>query len=132
MNFSALIEKSSARLSTCYVLLTVLQSQSSKERNMRWLPTILLCLLFSFSVHSQEVITKTLAGPNDDQFRIAIAFMSQGDDNSYKLQSFILDINRVKKNEQPTSFYLDLTTTVRNLTTGAKKQKILVERWKTS
>jgi hypothetical protein len=99
---------------------------------MRWLPTILLCLLFSFSVHSQEVMTKTLAGPNDDQFRIAIAFMSQGDDNSYKLQSFILDINRVKKNEQPTSFYLDLTTTVRNLTTGAKKQKILVQRWKTA
>jgi len=99
---------------------------------MRWLPIVILSVCFAFPVYSQEVMTKTMAGPSGDQFRILVTFMSAGNEGSYKLQSFILDINRVKKNEQPTSFYLDLTTTDRNLATGAKKQKILVQCWKTS
>ena len=71
-----------------------------------------------------------MAGPaGEDQYRILVAFMGALND-SYRLQSFILDINRVKKNEEPSSFYLDLTTTDRNLATGEKKQKILVQRWK--
>jgi len=99
---------------------------------MRRLLVIFLFALFALSADAQESMTKTMAGPNGDQFRILVAFMAAGNGDSCKLQSFILDINRVKKNEQPTSFYLDLTTTDRNLETGAKKQEILVQRWKTS
>jgi len=98
---------------------------------MRRLLVIFLFALFALSADAQETMAKTMAGPNGDQFRILVAFMAAGNGDSYKLQSFILDINRVKKNEQPRSFYLDLTTTDRNLETGAKKQKILIQRWTT-
>src|SRR4051812_45629286 len=99
---------------------------------MRRLLTILILLFFANADDAQEVMTKTMAGPNGDHFRIIVTFLSVVSEDSMRLQSFILDIDRVKKNQQPTSFYLDLTTTDRNLTTGAKKQKILVQRWKTS
>jgi len=73
-----------------------------------------------------------MAGPRGDQFRILVAFLEPVDENSASLQSFILDTDRVKKQQQPSSFYLDLTATIRNLQTGAKNQKILVQRWERS
>lgn len=80
----------------------------------------------------QERIAKTLAGPNGDQFRVAVTFIAASED-SYKLQSLIVDIDRVKdKTQEPTKFYVDLTTTVRSLTTGEKKQRIFVIRWERS
>ena len=74
-----------------------------------------------------------MAGPSEDgQFRIAVAFMGATDD-SYKLQSFFVTVNRTKnKNELPTEYYVDLTTTTRSLESGTKKQKILVFRWRKS
>ena len=54
-------------------------------------------------------------------------------EDSYKLQTMIIDINPVKnKKDEPNSYYVDLTTTVRSLTTGNKNQKILVIRWQKS
>ena len=91
----------------------------------------LLCLLFlPVAAFSQQWNAKIMAGPyEDDQFRIALAFMGVTDD-SYKLQSLIITVNRAKnKSELPTEYYVDLTTTVRSLASGAKKQKILVFRW---
>jgi len=64
---------------------------------MRWLTTIPLCLLLAIWVHAQESMTKTMAGPNGDQFRIMVAFMAAGNGDSYKLQSFILGLKCWKK-----------------------------------
>jgi hypothetical protein len=92
---------------------------------------LLLCLLFLPVVSfSQQRTAKVMAGPfEDDQFRIAVAFMGVTDD-SYKLQSLIVTVNRTEnKSELPTEYYVDLTTTTRSLASGAKKQKILVFRW---
>ena len=88
-----------------------------------------MCLL-PLTALCQQRIVKTMAGPNDDgSFRIAVAFMDATDD-SYKLQSLMVTVNRTKnKNELPTEYFVDLTTTTRSLTTGAKNQKILVFRW---
>ena len=70
-----------------------------------------------------------MAGPTNGQYRILVAFIAATDE-SYKMQSLIIDIDPVKnKKDQPTSYYADLTTTVRSLTTGDKDQKILVIRW---
>src|SRR5262249_17803267 len=96
---------------------------------MRWILMLLLFVSLFVSVRGQEVVTQTMAGPVGEKYRILLAFMSMEDQGSYKLQSFILDTNRVKKNEQPSAFYLDLTSTIRNTATGEKKQKILVQRW---
>lgn len=97
---------------------------------MRFVLMLLLCLCFvPVAALGQERVTKVMAGPNDDTFRVLVSFMAATDD-SYKLQSIIIDVNRVKdKKEQPTDFYVDLTSTVRSLTTGAKKQRIFVLRW---
>ena len=92
---------------------------------------LLVCLcLLPVTALCQESITKITAGPIDDgQFRIAIVFMDAADD-SYKLQSLFVTVNQAKKkNELPTEYHVDLTTTTRNLATGTKKQKILVFRW---
>jgi hypothetical protein len=45
------------------------------------------------------------------------------------MQSMIIDVNP-DKSGQPTSFLVDLTSTVRSLSTGEKIQKILLLRWK--
>ena len=97
---------------------------------MRFILMLIVCFCFvSVTAFGQERITKIMAGPNEDQFRVLVSFIEATED-SYKLQSLIIDVNRVKdKQEQPTSFYVDLTTTVRSLTTGEKKQRILVLRW---
>jgi hypothetical protein len=98
---------------------------------MRFILMLIVCLCLVPAAFGQERITKTTAGPNGETFRIAVAFIEPTED-SYKLQSLFVDVNPVKKNEQPTSFYVDLTTTVRSLATGEKKQKILVIRWEKS
>ncbi len=50
-------------------------------------------------------------------------------DDGYKMQSVIIDTSKVKKKELPEKYQVDLTSTIRSLTTGQKKQKILVLRW---
>lgn len=93
-----------------------------------------MCLLFlPILAFSQQRTAQTMAGPfESDQFRIAVAFMGLTDD-SYKLQSLIVTVNRTKnKSELPTDYYVDLTTTTRSLASGAKKQNILVFRWEKS
>jgi hypothetical protein len=77
-------------------------------------------------------MTKTMAGPSGDNYRILIAFMGPVGEDSYRLQSFILDLDYFKKKDEPNFYHLDLTTTDRNLSTGDKKQKILVQRWERS
>ena len=100
---------------------------------MRFTLKLLACLcFFPITALCQEKITKMVAGPRGDQFRIIVAFTAVTDD-SMNTQTLIVDVNQVrKKNEQPTSFYVDLTSTLRSLTTGAKHQKILVIRWEKS
>jgi hypothetical protein len=97
---------------------------------MRLILRLLICLcLLPLTALSQERTTKVTAGPIDDQFRVAVVFMAVIDD-SYKLQSLFVTVNRVKnKNELPTEYYVDLTTTTRSLASGSKKQKILIFRW---
>ena len=75
-------------------------------------------------------MAKVMAGPNEDgQFRIAVAYIAAGG-NTYKLQSLIVTVNRVKnKSDLPTEYLVDLTTTTRQLESGAKKQNILIFRW---
>ena len=98
---------------------------------MKLISRLIFCLfLLPATALCQERITKISAGAiDDDQFRIAVAFMQAGDD-SYKLQSLFVTVNRTKnKSDLPTEYLVDLTTTTRNLGTGTKKQKILVFRW---
>lgn len=92
---------------------------------------LLVCLfLLPLSVVCQERITRIMAGPLDDSHsRIVVAFMGVTGDSS-KLQSLIVTTNRAKnKNDLPTEYLVDLTTTTRSLASGAKKQKILVFSW---
>ena len=100
---------------------------------MRIISKLILCLcILPVSVLCQEQIVKNMAGPNGDQFRTLVSFVYVSDD-SYKMQSVIIDTDRVKnKKETPSIFLVDLTTTVRSLATGQKKQKILVLRWERS
>jgi hypothetical protein len=89
---------------------------------------VLVCFL-SCGAIGQERAIKAVAGPNGDWVRVLVTFMSTGED-SYRLQSAIIDVNRIKnKAEEPTAFYVDLTTTDTLIETGAKQQKILVLRW---
>jgi hypothetical protein len=70
-----------------------------------------------------------MVGPNGDQVRVVVAFIDLSEDE-YKMQSMIIDLTPVKnREEQPSSVQVDLTTTVRSLSTGEKKQKILLLRW---
>jgi len=73
-----------------------------------------------------------MVGPHDDQTRVVIAFTDLLEDG-YRLQSMIIDLTPAKdRKEEPSAIQLDLTSTVRSLSTGAKKQKILILRWKKS
>ena len=97
---------------------------------MRLILKLIMCLcLLPATAMCQEKITKMMAGPRGDQFRIIVAFIDVTDD-SMNTQTLIVDVDQVKKkSDQPTSFYVDLTSIRRSLTTGDKKQKILVIRW---
>ena len=93
---------------------------------------LLLCLCIFSGRSTCQDRTTMMAGPTDGQFRIVVAFMAASGD-SYKLQSMIIDTNLTKnKKDQPTSYYVDMTATVRSLTNGSKDQKILVIRWEKS
>jgi hypothetical protein len=98
---------------------------------MRLIINLLICLcLLPATTTAQERIRKAMVGPNGDQIRIVYT-VTEILPEGYKLQSMIIDMSRVKNsNEDPSSVSVDLTSTVRSLSTGAKKQKILVLRWK--
>jgi hypothetical protein len=71
-----------------------------------------------------------MVGPHDNQIRVVIAFADTLQEG-YKLQTMIIDLTPIKSSkEQPSSVEVDLTSTVRSLSTGEKKQKILLLRWK--
>ena len=97
---------------------------------MRLIMKLLLCLcLLPASVFCQERITSVMVGPKEDQTRIVAAFVEPTED-ALKTQSMIIDMTPIKNNKnQPASVFVDLTSTVRNLSTGEKKQKILQLRW---
>jgi len=97
---------------------------------MRLILKLFLCLcLAPLGVFCQERVTQTMAGPSGDESRIVVSFMEPAGD-AYKLQSLIIIASKIKNNtEQPKSVFVDLTSTVRTLSTGAKKQKILQLRW---
>ena len=98
---------------------------------MRLLIKLLVCLcLLPASTFSQERIRKMTVGPNNDRIRIVVAFIEPSQE-AYSMQSMIIDVDSVKNGkEQPSSFQVDLTSTVRSLSTGEKRQKILLLRWK--
>ena len=97
---------------------------------MRWLQSFIFCLiLLPIAAEAQGDVVKTVAGPNRGQFQIAVSLIPNTDVNTWKMQSFILNFGQVKKGQQPSSYFLDLTTTRRNLNTDEKKQKILDLRW---
>jgi hypothetical protein len=98
---------------------------------MRLLVKLLICLcLTSASTFSQERVRKVMVGPNDDGIRIVVAFIEPSQE-AFSMQSMIIDLESIKnKKEQPASFQVDLTSTVRSLSTGEKRQKILLMRWK--
>ena len=100
---------------------------------MRLIVKLTLCLCFLMAtVFSQDRIRKSMVGPHDDQTRVVIAFTDLLEDG-YRLQSMIIDLTPAKdRKEEPSAIQLDLTSTVRSLSTGAKKQKILILRWKKS
>jgi len=98
---------------------------------MRLIKSLFICLCFLVGTAlSQERISQVKVGPRDNQTSIVAAFI-EPTEGSYKMQSMIVDFGPVKsRKEQPASFQVDLTTTNRLLSTGAKQQKILVLRWK--
>ena len=97
---------------------------------MRLIMKLLLCLcLLPAGAFCQERITNVMVGPKDDQTRIVAAFVEPTEE-TFKMQSMIIDISPIKNNkDQPASVFVDLTSTIRNLSTGEKKQKILQLRW---
>ena len=98
---------------------------------MRLIIKLFICLcLAPATTAAQDQIRKFMVGPYGDQTRIIYAVTDILPDG-YKLQSMIIDMTRVKNsNEEPSSVLVDLTSTVRSLSTGEKKQKILILRWK--
>jgi hypothetical protein len=98
---------------------------------MRLIKTLLICLCcLGGTALSQGRISQVKVGPRDNQTSIVVAFI-EPTEASYKMQSMIVDFGQMKsRKEQPASFQVDLTSTVRALSTGAKQQKILVLRWK--
>lgn len=82
--------------------------------------------LFSVSVLSQDRIQQIMVGPAENAFRVVIAFIEPTEE-SFKTSSLIVDFVKPKdKNDIPTTFKIDITSTVRSLATSEKKQKILI------
>lgn len=91
--------------------------------------TILAILLLATCGICQEKISRVAVGPNGNQYRYVIAFVETSE-AAFKLQSLIIDIAPIKNNQDtPKSVMVDLTSTVRDLASGGKKQKILQLRW---
>lgn len=98
---------------------------------MKLLINVLFCLfILPLSVFCQEKIQKFMIGPNGDQTRIVLSFVEMAE-NDFKMQSMIIDLDAIKdKNEKPKSVTVDLTSTVRSIGAGLKKnRKILLIRW---
>ncbi|HEX8845706.1 MAG TPA: hypothetical protein VF791_13725 [Pyrinomonadaceae bacterium] len=71
-----------------------------------------------------------MVGPYNDEIRILIAFI-EPTEVSYKMQTMIIDLAPLKnRNEEPSSVQVDLTSTIRSLSTEGKQQKIVILRWK--
>ena len=100
---------------------------------MRLTVRVVSCLLIFAAVSlGQERMVKNVAGLTADGNRSAVTFMSMSGD-SYTMKTLFIDTERVKnKTDEPTSFYIDLTSTVRNIKNGDKVQRILVMKWTTS
>jgi hypothetical protein len=79
------------------------------------------------SLFGQDMIHQVMVGPNNGQVRIVVAFIEPSE-KEYKMQSMIIDLKPDKKKEQAETFQVDLTSTIRSLSTGEKKQKILILR----
>lgn len=97
---------------------------------MKLIFKLFVCLsLLPLSVFCQDRIQKFMVGPYNGQTRVVISFIDPMEDG-FKMQSMIVDFDSIKdKNEQPKSVSVDLTSTVRSLSTGKKDQKILLIRW---
>lgn len=98
---------------------------------MRLIMKLFLCLcLMPLGVFCQDRVTKAMAGPDaEGNIKIVVAFV-EPTDITFKMQSMIIEMSPIKnKNEQPASVFVDLTSTVRTLSSGEKKQKILQLRW---
>jgi hypothetical protein len=95
------------------------------------LPMILfVCVcLFPINIFCQERIIQFMTGPKDNKIRIVAAFIEPSAE-TLKTQSMIIDLDPIKNNQEVSgSVFVDLTSTVRSLITGDKKQKILQLRW---
>jgi len=86
-------------------------------------------LILPVAIRAQGGVVKAIAGPNKGQFQIVVSLLPETDVNTWKMQSFILTIDPIRKGQQPGSYFLDLATTRRNLDTDEKKQKFLDLRW---
>ena len=96
---------------------------------LKWLAFACLCFFPAIAL-GQERITTVKVGPYGDQVRIIVALIDPSPDG-YKMQSMIIDLTPAKnKGDQPLSVQVDLTSTVRSLSTGKKQQYILLMRWK--
>ena len=83
---------------------------------------LFMCLV-PVGVFGQDMIRKVMVGPYEGDVRILVAYI-QPTKTEYKIQSMIIDVKIDKKKKQVKSFFVDLTTTVRSLSTGKKKQNI--------
>ncbi|HEX9959944.1 MAG TPA: hypothetical protein VGB00_03370 [Pyrinomonadaceae bacterium] len=101
---------------------------------MRLILKALMCLcLLPAAALCQERISNVMVGPGNDLIRIVVSFIEEPSEQTYLLQTMIISLERVKnRKEQPSGFFVDLTSTVRNLSSGEKKQKILLLQWKKS
>jgi hypothetical protein len=86
-------------------------------------------LFIASTIASAQGASQVVAGPNGDHYRIVATFIPETPEDTSKMQSFILDTPFVKQGEQPAWFFLDMTTTSRNLDTDEKKQKLVLLRW---
>ena len=100
---------------------------------MRLLTKLLASLCFlPITALSQERMVNSRVGPYGDQTRLVIA-LTDPTPAGYKLQSMIIDVSPAKnKQDEPSAVQLDLTSTLRSLSTGAKQQKILILRWQSA
>lgn len=97
---------------------------------MRWLAILVFCIfILPVAAEAQGGVVKTIAGPNKGRFQVLVSALPETDADTWKMQSFTIDIEPIRKGQQPGVYFLDLTTTRRNLNTDEKKQKILDLRW---
>jgi hypothetical protein len=97
---------------------------------MRFVTKLFVLLILICAIATgQERIVKFMAGPSGDETRIVVALTVPLEDG-YKLQSMIINMSRLsKETEQPSFVLVDLTSTVRSLATGKKKQEAFIMRW---